>query len=311
MLFLGILSVLVISSVISVFLTRSGKIATIIVAIAVIFVGSNMITTVDAGKIKIGKLFGAMQEGYYGEGLHFVNPMLSLSSVNTRRQSLDFSGENSAQGASSDPIRLVVDVTVPFIINPEFAWQVVQKYGDENTWNVITPNSRRAIRDCTSQQTWTGNMSSEGRQILSDCITERIPVLIADDLISTGIDEKIAKKAITISPAIIREIRPTDERLLKSIAEKESAKQDLERQETLTEIAAQEANRRENEGLGVAKMMAKLPKDYAISDMVSIIKANSAKLHAEAFMKAVENGNPNISIVVDGSGNVGVTKAIK
>jgi len=286
------------------------KYSLLLLVVAVMFVIGNSLTIVSVGHVKVGNLFGAMQEGYYEEGLNFVNPFLSFSEIPIRRQSIDFTGENAAQGVSSDPMRLKVDITIPYIPNPVAIWKIVQRYG-EGGWNLVTPNSRRAIRDCTARETWMYTMGREGRQKLSDCVTTRLSELVVADLKSAGFDEHLSLSAFTFPPAILREVLPTDKVLLNAIAQNESSKKDLERQKTLTKIAEEEANRRENEGAGVAKMMSKLPRNYKISEMVAIIKASAAKTHADAFMKSVENGNPNISIVVDGSGNTGIAKMVK
>ena len=76
---------------------------------------------------------------------------------------------------------------------------------------------------------------------------------------------------------------------------------DLRRQQTLTNIAEEEANRRENEGTGIAKMMVALPTKFSVAEMAAMIHANAAKTSAEAFLNAVENGNPNITIVTGSS----------
>jgi hypothetical protein len=55
-----------------------------------------------------------------------------------------------------------------------------------------------------------------------------------------------------------------------------------------------------NEGAGIALMMAELPDDFSVGEMVSMIQANAAKSNAEAFLRSVENGNPNITVVTGG-----------
>lgn len=271
-------------------------------AVAGVFVLATLalaIIFVDAGTVRFTKLFGEMTSDTYAEGPHLINPFAEAVEGNVRRKSLDFTGERVAQGLSKNQVQLAVDVTVPYILNPSTAWRVYQRYGEN--WNLITPSSRNAIRDCVAREDWQYTVSEKGRIALADCIPERQTQLVIADLLFAGFTQEEAQAAFTFPTAQVRKVEPINQRILAAIAEEQAAIVDLRRQTTLTSIAQEEANRRAKEGIGIKRMMKELPTKYTIGEMVAIINANATKANAEAFLKAVEKGNPNITVITGGS----------
>lgn len=231
----------------------------------------------------------------YQAGSYFVNPVSDRITENIRRQAVDFTGDTTAEGLSADQVVLRVDATVPYILNPGLAWRLYERYGEN--WNLITPAARKAVRDCTASEDWVVIVSEEGRNAASRCISTRMQTIIVSDLMSAGLTEAEASAMFTFPEALVREIVPIKERILDAIAEEQAAIVDLRRQETLTAIAKEEANRRANDGSGIRLMMDELPDDFTVAEMVSMILANAEKTNAEAFLKAVEMGNPHITVV--------------
>lgn len=274
-----------------------GIFAGVIVMIISLFITS--VQTVDAGKVKVVKLFGAQRAGFLAEGLHLVNPLATTIEMDTRRRVLSFSGGETIESLSSDNVLMTVDASVPFILNPPMAWKVNQRYGLSYEGALILPAARSAIRDAISAQPWNTVTSEAGRAKLADLIARRLEQVVRDDLIQAGFTGDEAKTAFTFPNVQIRAVTPP-QRIIDSINEEQAAQADLRRQVTLTQIAEQEAERRANDGLGVRKMMEALPKDYTVQEMVAVTNANSHKTAAEAFMRAVENSNPNITVIVGG-----------
>ena len=87
-------------------------------------------------------------------------------------------------------------------------------------------------------------------------------------------------------PVQIRGIYPPN-RIRQAASEKVAAEEELKRQETLTQIAEEEARRRANEGKGVQMMFDELPDGFTADEIARVVNAISAKTRAEAVMKAV------------------------
>ena len=271
------------------------------IGIAVVTFFISAVQTVDAGKVKVKKLFGAQQEGYLSEGLHIVNPLVTTIEMDTRRRVISFSGNETIESLSSDNVLMTIDASVPFILNPPMAWKINQRYGLSYEGALILPAARSAVRDAISAQAWNTVTSEAGRAQLADLIARRLEEIVQADLGQAGFADDETKSAFTFPNVQIRAVTPP-QRIIDSINEEQAAQADLRRQVTLTQIAEQEAERRANDGLGVRKMMEALPQNYKVEEMVAVTNSNSRKTAAEAFMKAVENGNPNITVIVSSDG---------
>ncbi|MBI1362571.1 MAG: hypothetical protein GC134_01155 [Proteobacteria bacterium] len=280
-----------------------GQIALTVVGLGIAIFSSA--TQVNSGRVVVTDWFGEQQSGYYSEGLHFINPMVNTTEMETRRQDFSFTGQTTAEALSADKIRMVADVTVPYILQPQMAWKIKQKYGTEYV-TMLNNSARSAIRDAVSSQNWEQATSEEGRGKLAADIPANLLRIVSADLINAGFTAEEAKAAFIFPNAQVRKFEPANERVLNAIAEEKAADVELRRQKTLTDIAQQAALRQENEGLGIAKMMGALPKDVSIADMVAIINANAAKTNAEAFESAVKAGNPNITVVTGGNAGISV-----
>lgn len=299
MLYLILMAVLVIVGILFAIFGTDGLWKTIGVcvpaALAVVLTFFMSFTVVEPGSVMFTKFFGTMTGDNYVAGSHFVNPMSDRVTEDIRRRAIDFTGETTAEGLSANKVVLLVDATVPYILNPAFAWRLYERYGKE--WNLINPAARKAVRDCTAAADWEVIVSEEGRNAASRCISSRMQAIVTSDLMSAGLSEAEASAMFTFPEALVRAIVPNKERILDAIAEEQAAIVDLRRQETLTAIAKEEANRRANDGSGIRLMMEELPENFTVAEMVSMILANAEKTNAEAFLKAVENGNPHITVV--------------
>lgn len=279
--------------------------ATVAALVFAIYTLGFAVLTVDAGQVAVTKLFGKVQEGYYPEGLHIINPLLTAVNMDTRRRVMEFTDRNALLVLASDKVNMVVDASLPYILNPRMAYKIHQRYGHDYERSLVYQAARSAIRDAVATVPWERATSDAGREELADRIAKRFKevLVLVLDLVKSGFEREEAESAFTLPNAQVRRIEPP-RRILDAIAEEQAAEADLRRQKTLTDIARQEAERRENDGLGIRKMMEILPKDYTVEEMVAMINANAAKTNSEAFMKAVEAGNANITVVVgSGGGN--------
>jgi prohibitin 2 len=138
-----------------------GFLAAIVAAILIAFWSY---FTVDAGHVAVIKRFGAVQqEGFYGPGLHFKNPLLdSVVHVDTRMSSI-----NAKAGAASKDLQVVnAEVSVPYYLEPVQVPAMINSLGSREALEVSI--LKTAIQE--SVKSATAGYTAE------QLITERIKV---------------------------------------------------------------------------------------------------------------------------------------
>lgn len=279
-----------------------------LIVLAVLAFGGSLVRVVPAGHVSVATLFGAVQEGVHPEGLHFMNPLVSLQQFSIRRTMFDFSGNKRGGTAgpqivavSSDSLRLTLDVGFPMRLNGPAAWKVYQRIGHQ--WSVaqqlVVPAARAAVRDAVATFTWR-DATSASRGKMAQKIEERFRELVTADLLSAGFTEAESISVFTIQPVQLRKVLAPG-KVLNAVSEKIAAEEDLQRQRTLTQIAEEEARRRINEGIGVKNLFTELPRGFTASQIREVLAAMADKTRAEALMKAVETGQVQVVVMNGGS----------
>ena len=100
---------------------NKGSIRTIGLVVVTIGVFTSCIKQIDAGQIGVQSLFGKVQDEVITSGLNFVNPLMSINTIDVRTQNYTMSGIHSeGEMAGDDAIRVltadglevVIDLTV-------------------------------------------------------------------------------------------------------------------------------------------------------------------------------------------------------
>ncbi len=284
----------------------------ILFTVAAGLVIATAIRIVPPGHVGVATLFGAVQPGVYDEGLHVVNPFYSLEEFSIRRTMFDFRGsESNGNGrhgsagteivsVSADSTPLTVDIGFPLRLNGPIAWKIFQRIGPQRVvaYQLVIPAARSAVRDAVAGFSWR-DAATVSRDRLAARIEARFRELVERDLIAAGFPEEEARQTFTIQPVQLRKVLPPN-KVLNAVAEKIAAEEDLERQKTLTQIAEEEARRRQNEGRGVNNLFAELPQGFSPSQIREVLGAIADKTRAEAMMKAVETGQVQV-VVMNGT----------
>ena len=252
-----------------------------------------MSAIVDSGYVMFPVLFGSVQMEAKGEGFKFINPLADAIHMDMRRYVYEFTTTDKENGGASivaisaDQNPLTVDVAFPFRLNQSMAWKVYQKIGDDRRYRQqLRSHARSAIRDAIAMYPWIEATTTK-RDAVAKTMQDLFRRNVVRDLISLGFTDEEANKTFTFLDVQLRKILP-DKRILNAIAEKLAANQDLEKQKTLTAIAEEVANRRANEGLGVAKLFGQLPEGFAPEQIATVLQALATKTRADAMLKAVE-----------------------
>jgi regulator of protease activity HflC (stomatin/prohibitin superfamily) len=278
-------------------------------AILATFILYNTLIVVPPGQTYVGVWFGSVQEQTYPQGMRFVNPMLSFDSMDVRQRDAEFqsaSGQSVADSEvtaiSKNNLPMTIDVTYLYTLNQKYAWWVYKNIGDDTVYyeNLIVRAAKTATRDATAEFTDEQAMTSK-RVELSDKMAKDFETTLVQNMIKRGLPKEEAEQVFTVLPVMLSKILPP-ETVVTSISNKAAALQDLERQQTLTSIAQEVANRRAQEGAGVQKLFAELPKDVKPEQIAVVLRALAEKTRADAELKAVEGGKVS-SMIISGGGN--------
>jgi len=281
----------------------------------------NAIIIVPVGSTYAGYVFGEISQEYFTEGPHVVNPFMSFEEMSIRRQIVEFQSKTPKQtddsgddaqkskdenaddvtAISSNNLPLTIDVTYAFRLNPKFAWWIFRNIGDDDAYytQLIQQTARNASRNAAAHFTDTEATTTK-RDELARTMEEQFNELLVAECKKLGLSEQDAEHVFQVLPVQLRKVLPP-KKVLNSIAEKAAAEQDLQRQSILTDIAAQEALRRENEGMGVSNLFSKLPKDFTAGQISQVLGALADKERADATLKAVETGSVS-TLILSGGG---------
>lgn len=122
------------------------------------------ITTIPAGHAGVKILFGKVKSGTLSEGLHFVNPFLSIKKMTAQTQSYTMSivhtegqksGDDSIATLTKDNLTVKLDITVLYRLYTPEAPLVYRILGstDIYTENLVRPSIRTAIRNSSAKYT--------------------------------------------------------------------------------------------------------------------------------------------------------------
>lgn len=285
--------------------------STLLLAVVLVW---NVVQIVPVGNVAVATLYGSVRDSTYGPGIHIVNPFYSFHRMSIQRRIIEFQsgppnakegeekeGEQRADvvAVSNDNLPLTIDVTYAISLNPTYASWLYRNIGDEDRFfsELVTQAARAATRSATARFDYTQATTTK-RDSLAKAMEEDFRERIVNDLAKMGMPRQDAERVFTILPVQLRKVLPP-EKVLNSIAEKAASEQDLQRQNVLTNIARQEAERRAQEGSGVKKLFEQLPAGFTSAEIAQVLYALGYKERSDAMMKAVETGKVN-TIVMDG-----------
>lgn len=282
-----------------------------VVMLSILIIGTAVAsaTIVDSGTVKVQKVFGKYLPGYIPEGFHFINPISSTSEISIQRQHINVDDGDSTPGmlcATSDNVQMMVQVNFAYGINKEYAAWIRREIGSEEkvTTSLLLPAAQSATRDASASfklEEAQIKKRSAYEQSLKDEFTGNIFASLPK---GKGLSDAELKNVIIIMPVQLKGVT-ADQKVANALSEKKAAEIDLERQQTLTSIAFEQANRMKNQGQGVSNMFNALPKGYSPEQMERIINALSNYKKAEAMMKAVESGKVSSIIYEGGAARTG------
>ena len=201
------------------------------IPILAIFLAFSAVKIVPPGHVGVLVLFGKVY-GAIPEGLHFVNPLTSMSLLSVRTQEIF----EHAESPSREGLNVVLEVSCLYHLIPEEAAAVYRQIGPRYEHVVVKPQFRSAIRGITVRHD-AKDLYTSSRDMIANEIYEDL----ADDLRKRGIEvEKILLRRMQL-PKSIEE----------AINAKLAADQEAQRMRFVLDKEKQEAERKRIEAQGI------------------------------------------------------------
>jgi len=216
-----------------------------IVAI-VIGVLSSCIKQIDAGQIGVTSMFGKVQDEVITSGLNFVNPLVTVNTIDVRTQNYTMSGvhtegevagDDAIRVLTADGLEVVIDLTVLYRVQSSQAPKIVREIGYDFKNVIVRPITRTKIRDNAVYYTAVDLYS-----VKRDEFQSRIFKTIEENLKIRGLVlEQLLVRNIVL-PATVKA----------SIEDKIKAEQDAQKMQFVLQKEKQEAERKRVEAQGIA-----------------------------------------------------------
>jgi regulator of protease activity HflC (stomatin/prohibitin superfamily) len=204
------------------------------------------IVQVEAGQIGVKKLFGKVQSDVLQSGLHMINPLMTVISLDVKTQNYTMSGMQDERKTSSDDaihvltsdgLEVVIDLTVLYRLLPNEAPGLVKEIGVDYSDKIIRPISRTKIRD-----------NAVYYQAIELYSTKRDEF---QNRIFKGIESDFKARGFLLEQLLVRNIT-LPQSVRSTIEQKINAEQDAQKMQFVLLKETQEAERKRVEAQGIA-----------------------------------------------------------
>ena len=225
---------------------------------------------IDPASVAVLTIFGKLDNDSLGPGLHFVNPVASVTTFSLKTQLL----EQANHVPTKEGLTVELDVACLFHITAEKVRDVFLTLGANYQSTIIEPELASAVRGLTSDSEASALYTS-GRAEMQAKLLEELQGALSPRGITV---ENVLLKAVVL-PQLLKE----------SIEKKVSAEQDSERMQFILSKERQEAQRKTIEAQGIA--------DYQRIVSVNITAALLQWKGIEATQKISESQNTKVVFV--------------
>lgn len=252
------------------------------------------IKQIDAGHIGVKILFGKVQDDILYSGLHFVNPLVEVKTLEAKTQNYTMSavhdegdqlGDDAIRVLTKDGLEVVIDLTVLYRIMPEESPRLLRETGADYKDKIIRPIARTKIRD--------NAVYYDAVELYS---TKRDTFQLR---IFNSLEEDFNKRGLILEQMLVRNIDlPASVKL--SIESKINAEQDAQKMQFVLQKEKQEAERKRVEAQGIAdyqKIVSLELNDKMLQ--YETIKANK-EIATSPNAKVIIMGGKNTPVIIDG-----------
>ncbi|HEY3251328.1 MAG TPA: prohibitin family protein [Ignavibacteria bacterium] len=243
------------------------SVAFIAIFLAIIF---SSIVQVGPGEAGVQILFGSVQEGVLHSGLNFINPLVSIETMDIKTQAYTMSslhdegqqqGDDAISALSMDGLTLRLDVTVWYRLNENDAPQVYRTIGTDYVAKIVRPAVRTAIRDVSVAYSATEIYSVKREDFVRD--------------VTKNLESAFNGRGIVLERVLLRNVE-LPEKVRAAIDEKISAEQRAQQMVYVLQKEKQEAERKRVEAQGISDYNRIV--SQSITDQVLQLKGIEATL---------------------------------
>lgn len=241
---------------------------------------------INPGKVGVKSLFGKIQDDVLYSGLHFVNPLIEVTSLDVKTMNYTMSGiHDEGQKSGDDAIRVLtadglevmIDLTVLYKVKPESAPKILREIGSDYQDKIVRPIARTKIRDNAVYYEAVALYSSK-----RDEFQKKIFQSISEDFTKRGLDlEQLLVRNITL-PSTVRSV----------IEQKISAEQEAQKMQFILQKERQEADRKRVEAQGIA--------DYQKIINTGLTDKQLQYEMIKAYQELVKSNNAKVILMGDG-----------
>jgi len=268
--------------------SRIAQVAGVIITIAGMVIQS--IVMVEAGQIGVKVLFGKVQNDVLGSGLHFINPLMEVRSLDVKTQNYTMSGttdegikkgDDAMRVLTADGLEVTIDLTVLYKLLPSEAPKLVRETGIDYTDKIVRPLTRTKIRDNAVYYDAISLYSTKRDEFQSR--------------IFKSIEADFKVRGLVLEQLLVRNIT-LPQSVKTTIEQKINAEQDAQKMQFVLLKEKQEAERKRVEAQGIA--------DY---QRIINIGLTSQQLQYEQIKANLELAkSPNAKVIIMGRGNTPV-----
>lgn len=220
------------------------KIAGILIMVVGVLISS--IVQVDAGQVGVKKLFGKVQNDVLQSGLHMINPLIEVTSLDIKTQNYTMSGvhdegaktaDDAIRVLTADGLEVTIDLTVLFRLTEADAPRLVKETGVNYVDKIVRPITRTKIRD-----------NSVYYDAISLYSTKRDEF---QNRIFKSIEEDFKKRGLFLEQLLVRNIT-LPQSVKATIEGKINAEQEAQKMQFVLQKEKQEAERKRVEAQGIA-----------------------------------------------------------
>ena len=207
---------------------------------------TSCIVQVDAGQIGVQTLFGKVDNHVLSSGLHAINPLMSVNTVDVRTQNYtmsgvhdegDKNGDDAIRVLTSDGLEVIIDLTVLYRVQSSNAPKLVRETGLDFKDKIVRPITRTKIRDNAVYYTAIDLYS-----VKRDEFQGRI---------YKDIETNFKLRGLELEQLLVRNITLPN-KVKAAIEEKINAEQDAQKMLFVLQKEKQEAERKRVEAQGIA-----------------------------------------------------------
>jgi len=220
------------------------RIVGIIIMVVGVLIGS--IVQIDAGQVGVKKLFGKVQNDVLHSGLHMINPLIDVTSLDIKTQNYTMSGvhdegaktsDDAIRVLTADGLEVTIDLTVLFRLTESDAPKLIKETGENYVDKIVRPITRTKIRD-----------NSVYYDAISLYSTKRDEF---QNRIFKSIEDDFRKRGLFLEQLLVRNIT-LPQSVKATIEGKINAEQEAQKMQFVLQKEKQEAERKRVEAQGIA-----------------------------------------------------------